>query len=544
MAKTKLRHCAITGRRRWINAIFCLVICAYSIECANAQQVSIWSASAVPGTVTASDSNAVELGMKFQSSVAGNVTGVRFYKGPSNTGTHTGHLWTSAGALLATVTFSNETASGWQQTNFSTPVAIQANTTYVVSYYCPNGYYSANQNYFNSAVSNAPLTALQNSASPNGVYVYGSGGFPNQSWNASNYWVDLMFVPATTSTSSSTSSIWSPTAVPGTVTESDSNAVELGVKFQSGLAGNVTGVRFYKGPSNTGTHFGHLWTSAGTLLATVTFLNETATGWQQANFSTPVAIQANTTYVVSYYCPHGYYSADQNYFNSAVSTTPLTALQNSTASPNGVYVYGSGGFPNQSWNASNYWVDLAFVPATNTSGGSTSSGGGSTVSTTYSISGTVTGSAATVTLAGASTGSTTTNASGAYSFSGLANGSYVVTPGQSGYSLTPSTASVAINGANVSAVNFTATADPVTMQHSVTLNWNVSTSSNVMGYNVYRSTTLGGPYTKVQALVPGSPYVDTTVSSGHSYYYVTTAVDSNNDESSYSNQAIAVVPTP
>jgi hypothetical protein len=526
--------------RRGLKAIAVLLICGYSARYASAQQVSIWSASAVPGTVSDPDSSAIEVGLKFQSSVAGNVTGVRFYKGPSNTGTHIGHLWTSAGALLATVTFANETAGGWQQANFSTPVAIQANTTYVVSYSCPNGHYSDDQNSFNLAVTNAPLTALQNStASPNGVYVYGSG-FPTQGWNASNYWVDLAFLPAgatsgsTPPTGSTTYSIWNSTAAPTTVTDPDSSAIEVGLKFQSSVAGNVTGVRFYKGPSNTGTHIGHLWTSAGALLATVTFANETASGWQQAKFSTPVAIQANTTYVVSYSCPNGHYPDDQNSFNLAVTNAPLTALQNSTASPNGVYVYGSG-FPTQGWNASNYWVDVMFVPAS----GSTPPTG-----STYSISGTITGSAATLTLAGASTASTTTNSSRGYSFSGLPNGSYVVTPSESGYSFTPSTASVTINGANVPGVNFTATTDPVSVQHRVTLTWTASTSSGVVGYNIYRSTVSGGAYTMIQSSVSGTSYVDSSVSSGQTYYYVATAVDGNNDESVDSNQAQAVVPVP
>ena len=64
----------------------------------------------------------MELGVKFQVSTAGKATGVRFYKGATNTGTHVGNLWSAAGALLASVTFANETASGWQQALFATPV--------------------------------------------------------------------------------------------------------------------------------------------------------------------------------------------------------------------------------------------------------------------------------------------------------------------------------------------------------------------------------------------------------------------------------------
>jgi hypothetical protein len=98
--------------------------------------------------------------------------------------------------LLATATFSGETSSGWQQVNFGTPVAVTANTTYIVSYHTTSGGYSVNQNYFATAgYDNAPLHALASSTSGgNGVYLYGSGGFPTNSYLATNYWVDIVFV--------------------------------------------------------------------------------------------------------------------------------------------------------------------------------------------------------------------------------------------------------------------------------------------------------------------------------------------------------------
>ena len=80
--------------------------------------------------------------------------------------------------------------------------------------------------------------------------------------------------------------------------------------------------------------------------------------------------------------------------------------------------------------------------------------------------------------------------------------------------------------------------------HVVDLSWQPSTST-VAGYNVYRGTVSGGPYTKVNSsLISGSAYVDSTVQPGQTYYYVATAVDSLNDESTYSTQASAVVPSP
>jgi hypothetical protein len=138
----------------------------------------------------------VELGVKFRSDVAGSITGIRFYKASANTGTHVGNLWTSTGTLLATATFTGETASGWQQVNFATPVSITTNTVYVASYHANNGHYSANGNYFSvNGVDNPPLHALTNGVSGgNGVFAYGSSSaFPNQTWNARNYWVDVVW---------------------------------------------------------------------------------------------------------------------------------------------------------------------------------------------------------------------------------------------------------------------------------------------------------------------------------------------------------------
>ena len=142
---------------------------------------------------------------------------------------------------------------------------------------------------------------------------------------------------------------------------SDPSAVELGLKWQSVINGYVTGVRFYKGPSNTGAHTGTLWSNTGAVLATVTFAGESASGWQEAYFSSPVHVNANTTYVISYHTTTGFYSADLGYFTTVGATSgPLTALSNGTAGGNGVYLYGAGGFPTNSFNAANYWVDVIF----------------------------------------------------------------------------------------------------------------------------------------------------------------------------------------
>jgi hypothetical protein len=79
---------------------------------------------------------------------------------------------------------------------------------------------------------------------------------------------------------------------------------------------------------------------------------------------------------------------------------------------------------------------------------------------------------------------------------------------------------------------------------SVSLTWTASSSSDVIGYYAYRSTTSGSGYVKLDPSSPASTeqYTDSTVQSGTTYYYVVTAVDSNDVESDYSGQATAVIP--
>jgi len=81
-----------------------------------------------------------------------------------------------------------------------------------------------------------------------------------------------------------------------------------------------------------------------------------------------------------------------------------------------------------------------------------------------------------------------------------------------------------------------------TIQQSVMLTW-VDSTSTVVGYNVYRGVQSGGPYMRINNVLEApTSYVDYTVQSGCTYYYVVTAVDSNGLESAYSNEVVAVIP--
>ena len=150
----------------------------------------------VPAVASDADPAAVELGVTFTPRVNGSVVGVRFYKGTANTGTHTGSLWNGAGSRLATATFANETASGWQVVQFASPVAVTAGQRYVASYYAPRGRYAAAGSFFRATYTSGDLSVPANG----GVYRYGTSGFPTASYNATNYYVDLVFRASTTTT--------------------------------------------------------------------------------------------------------------------------------------------------------------------------------------------------------------------------------------------------------------------------------------------------------------------------------------------------------
>ncbi|WP_318530139.1 MULTISPECIES: DUF4082 domain-containing protein [unclassified Rhizobium] len=420
--------------------------------------VSLFNPGDTPVGPVYVEGTGVELGMKFVASSAGEITGIRFYKAPGDTGTHTGALYDANGTRIASVTFTNESLSGWQTATFSNPIQITAGQTYTASYHSSNGTYYATGGYFSSSRTNGPLTAPSSDSvdGGNGVFRYGTGGLvPTQSYNASNYWVDVVFkqstvnaapvaandngyvatyntalsigaslllandndpdgdalvitgagnatngtvaynsqtnsvvftpttghtgaasfsytvsdgrggtdtatVSLTVAPQSNATSLFSPSDTPSVTSSSDTTPVELGMKFVSSSSGQITGLRYYKSAQDNGTHVGSLWTASGDLITSATFVNESASGWQTVLFSQPVTISAGTTYVASYQS-NGRYAVTPNYFTTTRTNGDLSAPSSATIGGNGVFAYGSGNeFPNQSWNSSNYWVDVLY----------------------------------------------------------------------------------------------------------------------------------------------------------------------------------------
>ncbi|MDR7309239.1 hypothetical protein J2S40_000297 [Nocardioides luteus] len=412
---------------------------------------SIYDDDDVPTVLEDSEHASLTLGMRFTPNVTGTVTGVKFYKAVNNTAPHVGTLWSSNGTVLAQGTFADESTTGWQTLTFAQPVAVQAGTEYTVSYHT-NGAYSASPNAFAAAnLSKGPL----NVTSSAGAWSSGES-FPGNS-SASSYLVDVVFekgaptltmtaqspapgavsvargtnitvgfssaittgyqltlsgpsgpIAGTTSLNQAANEItFDPTGAlppdanitvnltgvtsvdgaslaakswtfrtraqeavneqtlfgdqtPTTLAESDASPIEVGTAFSSSRDGRITAIRFYKGPGNNGTHVGSLWSATGTRLATVTFVGETASGWQEATLDQPVAVTAGETYVVSYYAPQGHYSATGGFFSTAWTSGDLSA----PATTAGRYRYGAGGgFPENSFGQTNYFVDVVFERA-------------------------------------------------------------------------------------------------------------------------------------------------------------------------------------
>ncbi|MBG1245351.1 N,N-dimethylformamidase beta subunit family domain-containing protein [Nostoc sp. NZL] len=407
----------------------------------------------IPNIGNYSDSVPYELGMKFRSTATGEILAVRFWKAPSETGTHIGKIWTATGTLLASVTFANETASGWQQQTLNTPVKIQTDTTYVVSVNV-NTYYVATYDDLGSPIVNGDLSSVADGS--NGVFNITTGAFPTGSYRNTNYFRDIDFVAVPlptitkisgdnqtgvaatplpnplvvqvkdaagnpqsgvtvnfavtggggsalpvsvvtdtngrasttltlganlgattfiTNTVSATaeevgSVIFSGTAspsgnsqtilttqVPSFPNSTDTVPYELGLKFRSAKGGQVAAIRYWKAPSETGTHVGKIWTAGGTLLTSVTFTNETASGWQEQLLETPINIQGNSIYVVSVNV-NAYYVATYDELVNPIVNGDLNSVADGN---NGVFNSNPNNFPAASFRNANYYRDIAFV---------------------------------------------------------------------------------------------------------------------------------------------------------------------------------------
>lgn len=223
---------------------------------------SIWEDTNTPTVQNDSDTASVELGVRFTSDTTGYINGLRFFKGQHNLGTHSGSAWSANGTLLGRSTFVNEAASGWQEVYFATAIPVTPNQPYTVSYHAPKGNYSADEWYFDQPTDMGQLHALADSNGGNGVYAYGTTPkFPTSSYNATNYWVDVIFdtTPITPFTVNFT----------GTPT---SGKVPLTVAFKALPSAGVKRCKWNFGDATTSTacNVNHIYKTTGRKTVTLT----------------------------------------------------------------------------------------------------------------------------------------------------------------------------------------------------------------------------------------------------------------------------------
>ena len=199
------------GRQRDDGELHLVVYYRRSRSTAGNCPCSVWTTSTTPATIDSGDANSAEVGFRFRSDAAGLITGMRFYKGANNTrNSHRAPVDAIPELCWLRSHSPAESGSGWQQVNFSTPVAISANTTYVASYFAPNGHYSANNSYLRQRVWTTRRCMLCRMASTEQTGFTTTDQavhFPTSTFSSANYWVDVVFVPTGSTTPPTVTSV-------------------------------------------------------------------------------------------------------------------------------------------------------------------------------------------------------------------------------------------------------------------------------------------------------------------------------------------------
>lgn len=513
--------------------------------------MSIFGDSA-PVVVDSGNPSSILLGVRVFSDVAGQVLGCRFYKAPTNTGPHVVSLWDSTGKLLATQAASSETASGMQSIGFSVPVPIVAKQTYTCGYFAPHGHYSNDRNFFTTQKDVPPLHVPVNG----GVYLYGTQAttFPTTVYLASNYWVDVMFLPSTglattwisgtqAAVVGSTASVTWNTVVPSNSqveygpTTSYGNTSALAPALTSshsiaigGLPAGITHYRVRSGDSDLVLASGadHVLTTVAAALpvsVSLSPLNSTLASGATQQF---VAAVTNTTN------PAVTWAATSGTINAGGLFTAANVSSQTSVTVSAVSVADT---------SKSAFATLTVKPAVPALAVSTTS-------LTFSgMTGTSNPAPASVNL--------TNTGGGSLTFTGVSDQAWLLLSTPSG--AVPSTLQIAPSITGLKAGTYTGhvsltaggvtktvtaaltlTAPPV--QHSVALSWKASTNSHVVSYSMYRSAISGSSYALAASAVGGVSYMDQSVQSGTTYYYVVTAVDDQGRESIYSNEIRVAIP--
>ncbi len=175
----------------------------------------------------------------------------------------------------------------------------------------------------------------------------------------------LLLLLGTNTASGQTYSIFPSSAEPSLQNENDGESIETGVRFRVTQNGMINAIRFYRSPSDIGAHHATLWTNTGDTLSSSGTVNlEPGGGWKVIELPEPVAVGPGKLYVASVYNESGFYvSTPFAYSVSDIGSGPVYGVAFDSSAKNGVYHQGGAGFPNTSYHASNYFVDVIFTPA-------------------------------------------------------------------------------------------------------------------------------------------------------------------------------------
>jgi hypothetical protein len=339
---------------------------------ASATDASIWGGSPTPATtVNTDETSPVTLGVRFYTSTIGQLTAVKMYRGAELSGDTHVYVYETDGTQIASGTLAKPATftAGWRTVNLSSPINLRPNHEYIAAYFADNGLYASNSHYF-CAGGSVPLggpvvpqldTNCSESGGHNGLYSYsGSPHFPDSSYHETNYWVDVVFNPASIS---SADSAWSGSATPATGNYSaDTASVVVGTRFHVNASGYISHVKFYRAVDLTGDRHVYLWDSSGNLLGEGLAAKPSSftAGWQTVELAYPVSVAQSSTYTVGYLADNGNYAYNDHYFCAGNGVSPeLDTNCSESAGHNGVYNY-STAFPTSSFHEANYWVDVIF----------------------------------------------------------------------------------------------------------------------------------------------------------------------------------------
>jgi hypothetical protein len=307
-------------------------------------------------------------------------------------------LFDTSGNLVVWVTpsWSGAAGSGWINASFSAPPSLAPSTNYTAAIHMPfsSGFWNVTDStYWSSGAGASGITSGILSAPNNATAVHGQNSvvtgssleFPNTSLTGANIWMDVLVADAPANTY--TIFKQQPVSAPAT---NDNSAYTMGMQFQVSSAFTAAAVWFFSPyfpsqspelPESIGIY--HVGTQALVHSETPTWSGSPGSGWVRAAFSSPPLLNATTDYKVVILKSGGsnnWYASASNYWSSGAGASGLTngpvSAPNNASALNGqtggggqdVFNVGTGlVYPNNAFNAGNYWVDVEVTTSGSTS---------------------------------------------------------------------------------------------------------------------------------------------------------------------------------